>query len=66
MGSLVSFLTDIDGYHDSVALRESVAFLREEELLRVGVGLAVVDVEVEEDPLLLSLLSFLKGNEKRN
>ena len=42
------------GYPDGVALRERVAFLREEELLLVGVGLAVVDAEVE-DPLLLSL-----------
>ena len=42
------------GYDDGVALRERVAFLREEELLLVGVGLAVVDAEVE-DPLLLSL-----------
>ena len=34
------------------------ASFQEEELLRVRVGLAVVDSEVE-DPLLLSLLSFL-------
>ena len=46
------------GYPDGVALRERVVLLREEELLLVGVGLAVVDAEVE-DPLLLSL--FLKG-----
>ena len=42
------------GYPDGVALRERVVLLREEELLLVGVGLAVVDAEVE-DPLLLSL-----------
>ena len=42
------------GYHDGVSLRERVVLLREEELLLVGVDLAVVDAEVE-DPLLLSL-----------
>ena len=42
------------GYPDGVSLRERVVLLREGELLLVGVGLAVVDAEVE-DPLLLSL-----------
>ena len=62
MRSLVSFLTDIsDGV--SLRVREGVAFLREEELLLVGDGLAVVDSEVEDPLQALSLLSFPNGRE---
>ena len=54
MRSLVSFLTDIsDGV--SLRVREGVAFLRDEELLVVELG-----VDEEEDPLTLS---FLNTNE---
>ena len=41
------------GYPNGVAQSEGVAFLREEELVVVGVGLAVVDAEVE-DPSFFS------------
>ena len=47
------------GYHDGVSPREGDAFLREEELLVVGVGLADV-VDAVEVPLALSLLFLME------
>ena len=48
------------GYPDGVSLREGVAFLR----LLVGIGLAVVDSEVQDLRSALSLLSFPDGRDR--
>ena len=54
------------GYNDGVSLREALALLQEEGLLRVlRVGLAVVDGEVEES-LALFLLSLMETKKKLN
>ena len=55
------------GYDEVAALRERVAFLREEELLLVDlVGLVFLELDGKEveDPLPLSIVSFPKRRER--